>query len=124
MFAPKTHRKGDVLRAEDENAANAEIARQSRITGSAGVVVRGGSLAVLLPERIYIKLTSGANANGAYAWKEVLPAPLGAWIDAGRTGTQAGDPAYERGTRDGTLTSGNTVYEAERAAATGEWLFE
>lgn len=124
MFDPPRYRKGDVLKASDENAANAEIARQSRLTGSAGVVVRGGSVAVLLPERIYIKLTSSANANGAYAWKEVLAAPLGTWIDSGRTGTQADDPCYERGTRLASLTSGATVYEAERAATTGEWIFQ
>jgi len=124
MFTPKTYRKGDVLKADDENAANAEIARQSRLTGSAGVVVRGTSVAVLLPERIYLKLTGTANGSGAYPWKEVLPAPLGTWADSGRTGTQSGDPCYERGTRNASLTSGDTVYEAERAATTGEWIFE
>lgn len=124
MFAPRTYRKGDVLRAADENAANAEIARLSRLAGSAGVVVRGTGVAVLLPERIYIKLTSTANGSGAYAWKEVLPAPVGTWIDSGRTGTQANDPAYERGTRDASLAANSTVYEAERAVTTGEWLFE
>lgn len=123
MFEPRALRKGDVLRAEDENAANREIARLSALTGSAGVVVRGTAVAVLLPERIYIKLTSTANGSGAYAWKEVLPAPLGTWIDAGRTGTQAGDPAYERGTRNASLAANDTVYEAERAPTTGEWLF-
>ena len=120
----KTYRPGDVIKAADENSACEEIARQARVSCGAGLAVRSGAITVVRPERIYLKLTSSANANGGYSWKEVLPAALGTWVDSGRTGSSSVDPAYERSKRDASLTSGATVYEAERAACTGEWIFE
>ena len=123
-YRARTYKPGDRILARDETEISAEVARLGQLQGSTGIGVRSGVFSLDLPEKIYIKLTSTANANGAYAWKEVLPAALGTWVDSGRVGSQASDPAYERGTRLATLTAGNTVYEACRAETTGEWIFE
>jgi hypothetical protein len=122
-YRSKTYRPGDRVVAREETEISREVERIGQIRGSAGVLVRDGAIALDLPERIYIRLTSSANGDGGYAWKEVLPAALGTWIDSGRTGSASADPAYERGTKLTTLTAGDTVYEAMRAETTGEWLF-
>lgn len=123
-YRARTYRPGDRILARDETEISAEVARLGQLQGSTGIGVRNGTLALDLPERIYIKLTSTANANGAYAWKEVLPAALGTWVDSGRVGSQSGDPCYERGTRNASLTVDGKVYQAIRAETTGEWIFE
>ncbi len=126
IFAPGTRRRGDPITASDRNVRDAALARNGRMTGSAGIGVREGrsgrSLVLTLPETAHVKLTTTANGDGGYGAKEVLAGPLGTWIDAGRTMPQSGDPCYERN-HNVSLPAGSRVYLARRAATTGEWIF-
>lgn len=122
-YRSRTYKPGDPILAADETEISAEVERLGTIYGSTGIVVSGQAIVLDLPEAIYIKLTTTASSDGGYAWKEVLPGPLGTWIDSGRTGSASADPAFEMGTKLTTLTAGDTVYEARRAETTGEWIF-
>ena len=126
IFSPGRRRKGDPITADDRNARDAALARNGRLSGTGGLVVREGSanrsLALITPETANIKLTTTANGDGGYGAKEVLGAAAGTWIDSGRTMPQSGDPCYERN-HNVSLVSGDRVYLARRAATTGEWIF-
>lgn len=126
IFNPGQKRPGDPITAADRNARNAAILRGARMSGSGGIGVREGtlgrSLVLTTPETAYIKLTTTANSDGGYGAKEVVATPLGTWIDAGRIMPQSGDPVYERN-HNVSLSSGDRVYLARRAATTGEWIF-
>lgn len=126
-YIPRKYRPGDPILAADRNSRNEAIARADRLTGSEGIIVREGAssrqIALDLPECTDIKLTTSANGNGGYGAKEVLPAALGTWMDSGRVMPQGSDPAYERD-HNVSLTAGDRVYRACRAATTGEWIFK
>jgi hypothetical protein len=125
-YRSKTYRPGDPISSQDRTERSREVERLGWIAGSGGILTRdhtgGRSIALDLPDCTYIRLTSSANGDNAYAWKEVLPADLGTWVDSGRTGTASADGAFERNAND-TLASGDRVYRACRAQTTGEWIF-
>lgn len=101
-----------------------EVRRGGLLRPGAGIVARqfghGRTIARINEfERTWIKLTGTYSAG--YPWKEVVRSG-GAWVDTGRTGSSAADPAFELND-DTTLTSGNTVYWAQRSVFSGDWVF-
>ncbi len=121
---PRDIRPGDTLRAHERNELLASLRQVAGVRGNSGGYVRdtGQGRTLILPgarERIAIKLTGGYAAG--YPWKEVVRSGS-TWVDTGRVGTAALDPAFELN-GDGTLSSGSTVYLAQRSIASGAWIF-
>ena len=119
------YRAGEPLSAKQLNERRDRIERLGNLRGGGLIGAResagGGSLAISEPARFFLKLTSVASGT-KYAWKEVVPATGGLWVDTGITGSVAADPAYEVNAH-ADLTVDGAVYEALRAATTGEVLF-
>lgn len=126
-FNPDAVKAGDPIRAADVNAQNDEIRRLGQVRCGAGLDARSGAgglqVALVSPEVIYLKLTSTAGTNNAYAWKEVYHQAPNTWTDATRTGSTSTDPAYPI-SGDATLSVDGKVWEARRGPTSGQWLFE
>lgn len=117
-------RPGDPFSARDRNRVIEAVRRGGLLRTGAGLVARqfgnGRGIARINEfERTRIKLTGGYSAG--YPWKEVVRSG-GGWVDTGRTGSAALDPAFELND-DTSLTSGSTVYWAQRSVTSGQWIF-
>lgn len=83
---------------------------------------RQGKTILADEEFIFLKITEVSSTGPKrYGWKEVHHnKDTGNWEDSPRTGTIDTDPAFE--IAGAVLTSGNTVYRAERSRASGAWM--
>ena len=83
---------------------------------------RQGQAVLRDEEFIFLKITDVSSTGPKrYGWKEVFHnKATGAWTDSPRTGTIDSDPAFE--ITGANLTSGNTVYRADRSRASGAWM--
>lgn len=124
-------RPGQVIGARWLNRLISTVERTTRLSGNAQTQVistpAGYNLRGIVPAEIFAELTSTANSQGGYSWKEVVRAN-GQWMETGRTGgndpTQDNfDPTYERRTMDTTLDASGAIYRMRRAPTSGEWMF-
>ena len=127
MFFPRDPKPGDPIRADLPAAQDAEILRLGKIKVGPGLEVRSGpsgiAISLLLPDRIFIRLTGSSGSGASYPWVQVYHLDGQTWETSTRTGSLTVDPVFERGGATN-LTGGNVVYEARRCPTSGEWLFD
>ena len=120
---------GRVLSAKKLNEFFAELERLGKVAAQAPLTVAddasGLNFAVGLPERWYLKLTSGGT-GGKYAWTRQIAATGGTWAahPGGRTGTTTTDPAYESNLNASVNLSPNPVVLAWRDPVSLALIFQ
>lgn len=128
MFRGKEFHARERLGAGDLSAFFAELQRLGQVSVRAPMQLAddatGLRFGVDLPERIWIKLTSGGT-GGKYAWTRQVAASGGTWAahPSGQTGTTSADPAYETNANASVTLSPNPVVRAWRDPNSRALLF-
>lgn len=118
--------QGPFQRGERLTAAklNEHVARRN-VVAYGHARMEGDAIVFDVPETMWIRLTAkdAANTPIKYGWKRVSRLANGTWQDLTHTGNTTNDYAIEINNANLTVNT-TTVYRAERATTTGEWLFQ